>query len=334
MQEIHMQRQNSQLSIKNGCGFPKKPKELDLFNLEERFISPVMAFMLIHQLFQGGQFSLYGSICHLPIEIGKVISTLPRSFNQCKTIAVKLKCRLCYRNSVFSKNVRPQKIIDALQYLLRTNKLYQQHNMNIDPQWLHTFPNTSNEPDDDEELHMTQNENLTNSSDDDDNNNEEVPNAPSINTLVTDNTIDPNKDILCIAPGEGQKMIFTDEDTVYLCFPTIFCGQKHKINKYHKLTKREILRYEMRSVDKRVSTNIPHIFWKTKFKQINQIHQQVSFALCRTQTKGKIITAETQHDKEQRQNIVNYDDGYRIFKNIRSSPPYFEHKKKKLMAMI
>ena len=65
------------LSIKNGCGFPKKPKELDLFNLEERFISPVMAFMLIHQLFPGGQFSLYRSICHLPIEIGKVISTLP-----------------------------------------------------------------------------------------------------------------------------------------------------------------------------------------------------------------------------------------------------------------
>ena len=65
------------LSIKNGCSFPKKPNELDLFNLEERFISPVMAFMLIHQLFPGGQFSLYGSIRHLPIEIGKVINTLP-----------------------------------------------------------------------------------------------------------------------------------------------------------------------------------------------------------------------------------------------------------------
>ena len=35
--------------------FPKKPNELDLINLEERFISPVMAFMLIHQLFSGGQ---------------------------------------------------------------------------------------------------------------------------------------------------------------------------------------------------------------------------------------------------------------------------------------
>ena len=65
------------LSIKNGWGFPDKPNELDLFNLEERFISPVMAFMLIHQLFPRGQLSLYGSICHLPIEIGKMVHKLP-----------------------------------------------------------------------------------------------------------------------------------------------------------------------------------------------------------------------------------------------------------------
>ena len=97
------------LSIKNGCSFPKKPNELDLFNLEERFISPVMAFMLIHQLFPGGQFSLYGSICHIPIEIGKVISTLPRSLDQCETIAVKLKCRLCYKTQYLVKMLGPRR---------------------------------------------------------------------------------------------------------------------------------------------------------------------------------------------------------------------------------
>ena len=277
---------------------------------------------------------MYGSICHLPIEIGKVISTLPQSLDQCETIAIKLKHRLCYKNSVFSENVRPQKKIDALQYLLRTSELYKQHNINIDPEWLQTFSNTTDEHEDEEDLHITNNNNVNNSSDDEVNNSEEEPNAPSINTLVTDNTIDPNKDILCIAPAEGQKPIFTDEDTEYLCFPTIFCGQKCQNNKYQKLTKREIFKYEMRSVNKRVSTNIPNIFWKTKFKQINQIHQQVSFTLRRTQTKGKKITAQTLLDKQQRQNIVNYDDRYRIFKNIHSSPPYFEHKKKELMAMI
>ena len=318
------------LSIKNGCGFPKIPKELNLFNLEERYISPVMAFMLIHQLFPGGQFSLYGSICHLPIEIGKIISTLPRSLHQSETIAVKLKRRLCYKNSVFCENVRPQKIIEALQYLIQNSELYQKHNINIDPDWLHNFSNTNNNTEDQD----LQNTNSNNNSDDDDSNNEEVPNAPSTNTLVTENTIDPNKDILCIAPAEGQKPIFTDEDTEYLCFPTIFCGQKRQTNKYHTLTKREIFKYEMRSVDKRVSTNIPNIFWKTKFKQINQIHQQVSFALRRNQSKGKTITVQTLLDEKLRQDIVKYDDGYRIFKNIRSSPPYFEQKKKDLMAMI
>ena len=42
----------------------------------------------------------------------------------------------------------------------------------------------------------------------------------------------------------------------------------------------------MRSVDRCVSTNIPNIFWKTKHKQINQIHQQVSFVL-ETKVKAK-----------------------------------------------
>ena len=90
----------------------------------------------------------------------------------------------------------------------------------------------------------------------------------------------------------------------------------------------------MRCADKRVSTNIRNIFWKTKYKQIHQIHQQVSFALWRNQTKGKKITAKTLLHTETRQEIVKYDDGYKIFKNVHSSPPYFKSKKKELMAMI
>ena len=83
----------------------------------------------------------------------------------------------------------------------------------------------------------------------------------------------------------------------------------------------------MRCADKRVSTNIPNIFWKAKYKQIHQIHQQVSFDLCRNQSKGQKITAKTLLNKETRQEIVKYDDGYKIFKNVQSNPPYFEAKK-------
>ena len=328
------------LSIKNGCGFPNRPIELDLFNLEERFISPVMAFMLIHQLFPGRQLSLYGSICHLPIEIGKMVHTLPRNLNEFETISVKLKRRLCYKNTVFNENVRPQKIIQALKYLLQKSELYKQHNININTEWLTNFENINNNtiPKNPQsishEKSTGKNTNDIQESSDDDISDEEPPNAPSINTLLTEKNIDPNKNVLCIAPAEGQKPIFTDADTEYLCFPTIFCGQRRKLNEYHNLSKREIFKYEMRCADKRVSTNIPNIFWKTKYKQIHQIHQQVSFALRRNQTKGKKITAKTLLNPQKKQEIVKYDDGYKIFKNVRSSPPYFESKKKELMAMI
>ena len=295
-----------------------------------------MAFMLIHQLFPGGQFSLEGGICHLPIEIGKIVNILPRTYSEFETIAVKLKRRLCYKNSVFSENIRPHKIIEALKYLINTSDLYKDHNVNINYEWLKLFNNNKNKNDtkkNNKKIEETYSPEL-NSSSDEDSESEETPNAPSINTLLTEKTSDPNTDILCIAPGEGQKPIFTDADTEYLCFPTIFCGKRRNNNEYWNVTKREIFKYELRSHDKRVSTNIPNIFWKTKYKQIQQIHQQVNFALRRNQTKGQKITAKTLLDKESRNNIVKLNDGYQIFKNIRSSPPYFENKKKNLMAMI
>ena len=51
------------------------------------------------------------------------------------------------------------------------------------------------------------NEKNTNESDEDDEN-EELPNASSVNTLLTETNIDAHKEILCIAPAEGQKPIF------------------------------------------------------------------------------------------------------------------------------
>ena len=212
------------LSIKNGCGFNEKPEILDLFCLEERFISLVMAFMLIHQIFPGGQFLLEGGICHLPIEVAKVVNILPSKYSEFETIAVKLKRRLCYKNSVFSENIHPHKIIEALKYLINTSELYKDHNVNIDYEWLKLFNNNNRRKTN------TKNEKIEiqklNSSSDEDSETDETPNVPCINTLLTEKTNDPTTDILCIAPGEGQKPIFTDADTEYLCFPTIFCGKR------------------------------------------------------------------------------------------------------------
>ena len=248
---------------------------------------------------------------------------------------MKLKRRLCYKNTVFNENVRPHKIIAALQYLLKTSQLYKENNININPEWLEHFThqNKSTSLNTEQQYENKQSQNNIDSSDEEITN-EEQPNAPSVNTLLAENTIDPNKNILCIAPAEGQNLYLQMLILSTYASQQFFCGKRRNNNKYHKLTKREIFKYEMRSVDRRVSTNVPNIFWKTKHKQINQIHQQVSFALRRNQSKGKKITAKTLLNKDTKEKIVKYDDGYRIFKNIRSSPPYFEHKRKDLMAMI
>ena len=64
---------------------------------------------------------------------------LPQTFDQYETISVKLKHRLCYKNRVFNKNVRPLKKIEALQYFLKTTKLYKDNNMNINLEWMEHF---------------------------------------------------------------------------------------------------------------------------------------------------------------------------------------------------
>ena len=185
-----------------------------------------------------------------------------------KTISVKLKRRLCYKNTVFNENVRPHKIIAALQYLLKTSQLYKENNININPEWLEHFThqNKSTSLNTEHQYENKQSENNIDSSDEEITN-EEQPNAPSVNTLLAENTIDPNKNILCIAPAEGQKTYI-----LQMLILSTYASQQFFVakdinnNKYHKVTKREVFKYEMRSVDRRVSTNIPNIFWKTKHK--------------------------------------------------------------------
>ena len=159
-----------------------------------------------------------------------MVHTLPRNFNQFETIAVKLKRRLCYKNTVFNENVRPQKILQALKYLLENSQLYKEHNINVNTEWLSDFTtqeknSTINNKQTTSDHNSNNQTNNIHDSLDDDITDEDLPNAPSINTLLTNKTIDPNKDVLSIAPAEGQKPIFTDADTEYLCFPTIFCGE-------------------------------------------------------------------------------------------------------------
>ena len=154
--------------------------------------------------------------------------------------------------------------------------------------------------------------------------------------MLDDLHVDNNNMSLTFAPGEGKWPIFHEPLAEYICFPSIFCGQKCPSNnkRAYPVQIHELFKYELHSADTRVTSNIPNIFWKVKHKQIKQIVDKVSLAVHRNKTKGKKITAKMLLDKEQRNNIVKLDEGYYIFQTIRNSPAYFDAKKKDVMAMV
>ena len=87
---------------------------------------------------------------------------------------------------------------------------------------------------------------------------------------------------LIYAPGEGHtpKSIFQDADVEYLDFPTNFCGQRQKQNKY-EVNYSVVFKYELLSVDRHVAKNVLNIFFKFKKVQMKSVMAKKSLLMCR-----------------------------------------------------
>ena len=125
------------LAVSNGCSFPHKPPELNLYPLEERLIAQRIPFMQMRNLPRGGQLSVKGNVVNVPVDICPTVASLPRNMNETETIAVKLKRKLQYNKHEDSQNVRPVKVLGALHWLLQQSALYT--DVQIDQAWLPTY---------------------------------------------------------------------------------------------------------------------------------------------------------------------------------------------------
>lgn len=183
-----------------------------------------------------------------------------------------------------------------------------------------------------EDLH---NCNTDDSDSDDFNEVDDAENPPgNMDTLLDE----PDPQVYTFAPGEGQKplSLFQDVNSEYLAWPTIFCGQTRPDNskRQRPVHYSDICKYELRHVDRRVSLNIPNLFFKLKKLQIKQISDKVTLSMRRCKTKGKKYTASDVLNDEIRANMVRLDEGFYIFRSLRNSPPYLEKRKKDIFAMI
>ena len=144
--------------------------------------------------------------------------------------------------------------------------------------------------------------------------------------------------IINVAPGEGSRPLglFIDKDSEFLAFPSIFCGQRRCDNKdrvvpVHYST---ICKWELRNKDRRVAQSVSNIFYKLKKLQIKRIQDTASISLRKCKMKGKKITAGDLKCSDAVNKLIQLDEDFRVLRNVRGSPAYFDRCKKDLFAMI
>ena len=353
------------LSVANGMKWSEKPKELHLHQLEERLIALRIPFMQIRELPRGGQYSLKGNVINVPVDIQPTVSCLPRPMDENFTVAIQLKKKITYKKVDFKENVRPLKVLTALQWLLNNSDLYKNSGINVANNWFQQVTESSDENvreflemsdehskslNDTECQTSEQNQNesilvekdMTETGNESDDGYSEIDaneQVGNVDTLVDDANIESKYDkVYTFAPGEGQHplSLYHDKDAEYLCFPSIFCGQKPLSNDQRSVPVHysDIVKWELRSVDRRAAQSVPNIFFKHKKLQMKQISDKVNLAIRRCKNRGKKITAAEARNPAYLDKLVNLDEGYYIFRQLRNSPPYLEARKKDIFAMI
>ena len=68
--------------------------------------------------------------------------------------------------------------------------------------------------------------------------------------------------------------------------------------------------------------------------QIKQIQDNASLSLRKCKMKGKKLTAGDMKCPDTENKLIRFDEGFRVLKNVRGSPSYFERCKKDFFAMI
>ena len=80
--------------------------------------------MTIHELPVGGQKSIQGYICHVPVEVDTTVNNLLCTLDDMQTISVKLKRKKQHKMTLFTENICPTVVVKALYYLLGTNAIH------------------------------------------------------------------------------------------------------------------------------------------------------------------------------------------------------------------
>lgn len=322
--------------IHNGLKFPVRPNELNLSNLEERLVAPRIPFMQLREMPRGGQVSMKGNIVNVPADVSGTIKSLPRMIDENETIMLKLKRKLSYKHHVTFENIRPNKVFQAAKWLVRNSLLFRNEGIVVNDTWMQQQQDITNYT----EESTQQNDESDYQSSGDWTEDDSFCTRPTGNLDTFLQSVDFREfnQVLSVAPGEKSSPIgiFQDFHAEIFSFPTIFCGQPRKENhdRHVPLHYSDICKWELRNVDRRVALCVPNIFFKLKRLQIKQIKDKVSLAIRKCKTRNQAYTAGELLTPGFVDKLTLQDDGYRVLRTLRGSPPYWEAAKRDVFAMI
>ena len=125
-------------AVFNTLEVPKVPDVLQgLTRLEVRCIALRIPFMNIRALRKGGLGKISGPCINVPASLEPIAEVLPRIPQDTELILLKFKRMLSSKRNYLCDYIRPQRVMIALNWLKKTNKLYK--NIIVDEDWFRKF---------------------------------------------------------------------------------------------------------------------------------------------------------------------------------------------------
>jgi len=123
-----------------------------------------------------------------------------------------------------------------------------------------------------------------------------------------------------IAPGEGRvpKPLFQNTKAEVLSFPTIYGGHDRNFKRL-KVSYTDIAKSELRKYDRRACRPSKLLY---SFKRSFNEKVYKAMQLCMRKNAGR-VKASTLRRPGYIQNLLRKDQGYAVFKKLRSSPSYY-----------
>ena len=318
-------------AAKNGMSSPAKPDFFDLNELECRMLAPRLAFQKLLQARRGNQFKIKENVVNIPADVNNTVNILPRLPQGSGTIKVQFKRQLEYKSSALSLNARPNKILQAANWLATNSILSREQGTSFSTDRTTSYS-----------TNLSQNESKT---DDVSQPNEQIRGGEQINQLddwteddaeipagVTDTMLtaidfledNERAQIYNIAPGEGSVplSIFRDKYSEEFAYPGIFIGQKRPENDDRPVNIHysDICKSELRQSDRIAAMCIENIFFKAKKLQMKILLGKSQVVLRKCKRINRNLTAGHLKQEGALERLVHLDEGYKFSRALHGSP--------------